>query len=206
MIKQALILDLDNTIYPVASIGENLFRSLFALISSSGEFEGPFEAVRREIMRKPYQKVAAEFRFSEALTQEGFKLLQHLAYEQEMSPFADYAEVQQLPQRKFLVTTGFTVMQQSKIQQLGIAPDFEEIHIVDPAQSARTKKDIFLDIIDRHGFSTADLLVVGDDPGSEIQAAIALGIDWVLYDTLGYHSDIRVPNKITHYSDLRRFL
>ncbi len=206
MPKKALILDLDNTIYPVSSIGERLFRSLFELISSHGEFEGPFEAVRREIMRKPFQKVAAEFNFSESLTRQGINLLNNLAYEYDMSPFPDYAEVSRLPHRKFLVTTGFTVMQQSKVKQLGIAGDFEEIHIVDPDQSTLTKKDVFSDIITRHGFTPTELLVIGDDPESEIQAATSLGIDWVLYDTLGFHPELNLPNKISQYSQLRMFI
>ena len=39
MPKQALILDLDNTIYPVQQIGQDLFCNLFQLISESGEYQ-----------------------------------------------------------------------------------------------------------------------------------------------------------------------
>ena len=47
MPKQALILDLDNTIYPVQQIGQDLFCNLFQLISESGEYQGSFEEVKR---------------------------------------------------------------------------------------------------------------------------------------------------------------
>jgi putative hydrolase of the HAD superfamily len=39
MRKKAIILDLDNTIYPVSSIGDKLFKSLLHLISDSGDRE-----------------------------------------------------------------------------------------------------------------------------------------------------------------------
>lgn len=203
---KALILDLDNTIYPVLQIGEELFESLFQLISEVGEYEGDFEAVRKEIMRKPYQRVAAEFNFSEKLTSEGFELLKNLAYEKPMLPFEDYEEIRKIAMPKFLVTTGFTKMQQSKVKQLGIEKDFEEIHIVDPALSALTKKDVFEDILARHGYSNTEVLAVGDDPFSEIQAAKDSGIDWVLYDTLRFHPEINIPNKIFHFKELAAFL
>ena len=35
---------------------------------------------------------------------------------------------------------------------------------------------------------------------------IVLGIDWVLYDTLGFHPELDLPNKIRHYSQLELFI
>lgn len=203
---KALILDLDNTIYPVLQIGEELFGRLFQLISEVGEYEGNFETVRKEIMRKPYQRVAMEFNFSEKLTSEGFELLKNIAYEKPMFPFEDYEEVRKIALPKFLVTTGFTTMQRSKVEKLGIEKDFEEIHIVDPALSALTKKDVFEDILSRHNYSNREVLIVGDDPLSEIQAAKDSGIRWVLYDTLRFHPEIDIPNKIYHFKELAAFL
>ncbi|HNP23181.1 MAG TPA: HAD family hydrolase [Panacibacter sp.] len=206
MPKQALILDLDNTIYPVQQIGQDLFCNLFQLISESGEYQGSFEEVKKEIMRKPYQRVAAEFNFSEKLSSEGFELLKNITYEKPMTPFEDYVEIKKIALPKFLVTTGFTTLQRSKIKQLGIEKDFEEIHIVDPALSFLTKKKMFKEILSRHSYLKSDVLVVGDDPHSEIQAAKQSGIDWVLYDTLRVHPDIDITNKIFHFKQLAAFL
>ena len=44
-------------------------------------------------MRKPYQRVAAEFNFSEKLSSEGFELLKNITYEKPMTPFEDYVEI-----------------------------------------------------------------------------------------------------------------
>ena len=78
MKKEYIILDLDNTIYPVHSIGEDLFKTLFALIETSSELEGAFELIRRDIMRKPFQVVAKEYGFSDELTASGIELLKDL--------------------------------------------------------------------------------------------------------------------------------
>lgn len=206
MKKKALILDLDNTIYPVSSIGEELFKSLFDLILKSGEYSGDFEAIRKEIMRTPFQKVAADFKFSSQLTETGTELLKNLSYDKPMFAFEDYAAIKNIPCKKFLVTTGFIKLQQSKVKQLGIENDFAEVHIVDPRTSDKTKKDIFQDILNRYGYSQADVLVVGDDLNSEIKAATELGIDTVLYDKLNFNPDITLLNKISDFSQLKDYV
>jgi putative hydrolase of the HAD superfamily len=206
MNRKAIILDLDNTIYPVSSIGNELFQPLFKLISENGEHTGDIERIKQEIMRKPFQKVAAEYSFSDQLTGKGVALLQELTYDKEMFAFKDYREVKRLSCKKFLATTGFTKMQQSKVKQLGIEQDFEEIHIVDPQLSDRTKKDVFKDIIDRHQFDRHEVLVIGDDPNSEIQAAKELGVDAVLYDKMNFNPNISNLYRITDFKQLYDFL
>ena len=84
MKKTALILDLDNTIYPVHSIGEKLFSGLFALIEESGEFKGTLDEVKREIQRTPFEKVAEAFSFSKNLLNESLKILTNLTYNESM--------------------------------------------------------------------------------------------------------------------------
>jgi putative hydrolase of the HAD superfamily len=206
MNRKAIILDLDNTIYPVSSIGNELFQPLFKLITESGEYTGDLERIKQEIMRKPFQKVATEYRFSGQLTGKGVALLQELTYDKEMFAFNDYKELKTIPCKKFLVTTGFTRMQQSKVKRLGIEQDFEEVHIVDPQLTDRTKKDVFKDIIDRHQFNKPDVLVIGDDPTSEIQAAKELGVDAVLYDRMNFNPNISNLHRITDFKQLYDFL
>lgn len=206
MTKKAIIFDLDNTIYPVPSIGEQLFASLFQLIHTDGNYQGSFEAIKYDIMRKPFQLVAEQFQLSEPLTQRCLDLLLNLRYEGPIQPYADYHYAQAIQCDKYLVTTGFIKLQQSKIEGMGIAADFKEIHIVDPATSKQTKKDVFGEIVERNGYALADVLVVGDDLQSEIKAAKALGIDTVLYD----HDDVQIVEstqaRITHFQALVDFL
>lgn len=198
----AVIFDLDNTIYPVHSIGEALFAPLFGLIEDSGEMPAKMDAVKDAIQRKPFQVVAAEFGFSDALTQRGIALLQNLSYNGPIEPFPDFQLVPTLPHPKFLVTTGFTRLQESKIDGMQIRGLFREIHIVDPMLVSRTKKDVFSDILSRYTYQPDEVLVIGDDPDSEIKAAQALDIPVILYDALERYPFWKSSKRITNYGEL----
>ena len=87
---------------------------------------------------------------------------------------------------------------------MGIARDFTEIHIVDPDKSS--KKEVFAAILQRHDYRAADVLVVGDDPESELKAAQELGIMALLYDRLSRPPDGSPFPRLTDYGDLHRFL
>ena len=204
--KKAIILDLDNTIYPVSSIGDRLFKSLFSIILESGEYTGEFEQIRFEIMRRPFQFIADEFSFSESLKADCFKLLANLTYDEKMQPFEGYETLLTLPCRRFLVTTGYTKMQQSKIRQLGIENDFEAIFIIDPDKSVLTKRDLFEKILADYNFSVDDVLVVGDDLNSEILHAKALGIETVLYDYLSQFQESEDQKVIRNHKNLHLYL
>lgn len=206
--KKAIIFDLDNTIYPVSSIGEQLFSDLFDMIRHDGRHEGNFEEVKDAIQRKPFQVVAKEFKFHDELTSSGLEALSDLEYKDEMKAFDDYSLTRDIRQMKFLVTTGFSKLQWSKIRQLNLEADFEACFVVDPAQSSKTKKDIFAEIMQNYGLAAEEVLVVGDDIHSEIQAGKELGIETVLYDFASKH--IEVPDYtdhiITDFNELKQYI
>lgn len=206
MNKSVLIFDLDNTIYPVSSISKKLFKTLFAVIEDSGEYEGDFEAIKLEIQRTPFQKVASAFSFSGQLLKECMQVHINLTYDDPMQYFPDYELVRQLPQTKFLVTSGFSKLQHSKIDNLGIRNDFEEIVILDLQQTNDTKKDIFKRLLAKYKLPKQEVLIVGDDIKSEIQAGEELEIDTVIYDHLQKYTDSNYANKIENFADLKKFL
>ncbi|HZY35115.1 MAG TPA: HAD family hydrolase [Mucilaginibacter sp.] len=195
--KRALIFDLDNTIYPVSAIAENLFKQLFALIDEKAVHLSAetIVAAKDDLKRRHYHLVAEKFGFGAALTDEGDRLLKEMTYDLPMQPFEDYACLKKLPQDKFLVTMGFTKLQWSKVEHLGIKDDFKEIHIVDPGLSNQTKKDVFADIMERHQYKKKEVLVIGDDPESEIKAAVELGIDTFLFDPNDKHLNATVTHR-----------
>jgi putative hydrolase of the HAD superfamily len=204
MIKSAFIYDLDNTIYAVSSIGDTLFASLFRLIADRGEHQGHFDQIKDEVMRTPFQVVAQKYQFSPELTQQAISLLRNLSYDGDIRPYEDYPQIRSIPGDRFLVTTGFRKLQESKIRGMGIAPDFREVVVVDPDTSDKTKKDIFADIMQKYGYPPAQVLVIGDDPESELRAARELGIDTVLYDKQNRHPDAPATYKISDFRELCR--
>lgn len=178
---KTLILDLDNTIYPAPSIAHELFKDLFPLIEKSGAYRGDLEVIKSDIMRRPFQWIINEYRFSEELADQCLELLRNLSYNGPIEAFPDYAHVRKLPQQKFLVTTGFAKMQYQKIERLGLQDDFEEIVVIDPDVTSLTKKDVFQQLLRKHHLTPEQVVVVGDDPKSEIAAARELGIEAVVY-------------------------
>lgn len=206
--KRALILDLDNTIYPVSSIAGNLFDELFTLLDENLDtLDGEvLEAAKLELTRRPYQWVADKYNFNHDLKSKGIELLKNITYDEPMQTYEDYHHVRSIPVTKFLVTTGFTKLQWSKVRMLNIEDDFEEIHIVDPELSASTKKDVFAEILKRYNYKIEEVLIIGDDPHSEIKAAAELGIDTFLYDPDGKHTDAVVTYRAKSLEEVKGYL
>lgn len=206
MNKKAIIFDLDNTIYPVASIGDQLFIPLLKLIENYDATAAKDPQLRELVKRKPFQHVAKQYNFDERFLAEATALLKNLTWNEPMQPYAGYDAVRALPQRKFLVTSGFTNLQNSKIKQLGIGDDFEAICIVDHLVSNAGKIDRFAEILQSTGLQPNEVLVVGDDYDSEIQAAKKLGIDAVLYDSLNLFTDKTDVPRISGLAELADFV
>lgn len=202
--KRAFILDLDNTIYPVSSIAGELFGQLFKLIDEHLLHADPehVQQAKDELTRRPYQHVAKDFNFGEELTTKGMALLNNITFDQPMQPYDEYATIKEIEIEKYLVTTGFTRLQMSKIKMLGIEADFKAVYVVDPELSSLSKKDIFEQIMQENGYEAADLLIIGDDPKSEIKAATELGIDTFLFDPGDKHHDAQVTYRSKDYKDV----
>jgi putative hydrolase of the HAD superfamily len=205
--KRALILDLDNTIYPVSSIADNLFSQLFDTLDQHADRINAVDIhrvnkIKDEMTRRPFQHIADEFELDAELRNKMVDVLKNMTYDLPMQPFEDYVHIRSIPLEKFLVTTGFINLQMSKIRMLGIEQDFKTIHIVDPEVSSQTKKDVFADIMLKHGYSPAELLVIGDDPESEIKAANTLGIDTVLYDPLNKYPNATVTHRVDNFKKI----
>lgn len=205
MKKKAIIYDLDNTLYPVRSIGTELFTPLFEMISEEGYLD-VMDQIKVDLMSKPFQVVAEKYFFGEVLNQKCLDLLRQLTYEGKLETFEDYEEIKRFSGARFLVTTGFHRLQWSKIRNLGIENDFVEIHVVDPSVSPLTKKEVFIDILVRNGIGKEEVLVVGDDPESEIQAGRALGIETVLYDKANKYQQNDADFKIDNFRELKKLL
>lgn len=206
MYKKLLILDLDNTIYPVSTIAKKLFNELFAHIEKSGAFSGDVEEIKLEIQRTPFQKVAEQFQFSQQLLKECLDIHTTLIYPDPMQAFDDYPIVRDLKIEKMLVTSGFRKLQESKVDQLKIRDDFSEIHIIDLQEKQQTKKDVFKHILNNTKLAPQEILVIGDDLNSEIQAANDLGISSVLYDRNKTLSEKSKQATIQSFHEIHKFL
>jgi len=204
--KRAFIFDLDNTVFPVPSIGHQLFKPLFDLLTSAGIEKGKMDGIKYDVMRKPFQWVAKHYGLSQELTDRSIEILKTLKHSGEIVPYPDFNVIREYPGDKFIVTTGFTNMQASKVKALGLDTDFKGIFIIDPTRTSESKKDVFEKIMQCHGYSAGETIIIGDDPDSEIKAANELGVDSVLYDKLNVFPDAKATHKISDYQQLRHLL
>jgi putative hydrolase of the HAD superfamily len=204
--KHALILDLDNTIYPVSSIAERLFGKLFKLIDEGLEDRSAAAAAKLELTRRPYQHVADEFGFGTELKDKGVQLLNNLTFDSPMQAFSEYEDIRAINIDKYLVTTGFTKLQMSKVKMLNIEADFKQVYVVDPDLSDLTKKDIFVMIMKDNGYAINEVLVIGDDPQSEIKAALELGIDTFLFDPENKYPHVNATYRCADYKELAEII
>lgn len=206
MKKKVLLLDLDNTIYPVAPYGDHIFTSFMQMIMDSGEQDDALEDIKKEIMRRGFLVVAEKFSFSKQLTEKGNELFKKLRYNGPIQAFEDYRIVKDLPHDKYLVTAGYKNFQQDKIDLLSLNSDFKEVHIVDASTTSMTKKEVFANILERHHYDPSEVLIIGDDIESEIKAGKELGIDAVLFDKQELNKDTDYSPVITDYRQLQPLL
>ncbi len=199
---KALIFDFDNTVFPVPSIGPTLFAPLFELIEEDGNHSQDMDKIKDDVMRIPFQAVADRYNFSQQLKESSIQLLQNLTYNGSISTFDDYGEILKIPGERFLVTAGFLKMQSSKIDAIGIRKDFKKVIIIDPDTTSKTKKDVFAEIMRENNYTPGEVMVIGDDPNSEIKFANQLGMPSVLYDKEHRHPDTEATHTINHYQQL----
>ena len=205
--KTAIIFDLDNTIYPVNSIADNLFAQLFGALDKNAatineSHPDNVERIKEEMTRRPFQYIVDKYELDDAISRKMLDVLRNMTYDLPMQPFEDYHHLKAIPLDKFLVTTGFPKLQNSKIHQLGIKDDFKEIIVVDPDLSNQTKKEVMADIMARYNYRPEELLVIGDDPDSEIKAALSLGIDTFLFDPGDTYPDASTTHKSKNLKDV----
>ncbi|MET1057908.1 MAG: HAD family hydrolase [Pedobacter sp.] len=185
--KKALFFDLDDTIYPTVSVVDDMYKELFHLLKPRVS-EDVFQAIRTDILSTPFHTVADRYALKKDVKEEGLRISLDMTYGGSMETFNDYELTRGIKMDKFLITAGYVKLQQSKIRQLQIQDDFREIFIPDPYRSVLTKGDIFKQIMLKYEYAPSDVLVIGDNPESEILFARELGIETYLYDYEGKYS------------------
>ncbi|RZK20275.1 MAG: hypothetical protein EOO86_04930 [Pedobacter sp.] len=189
--KQIFFIDLDNTIYFTKPNKEVLMTGLYDLLDEQNLQidQSDYQAAKDEMLRTPFLKVAEKYGFPEEVVDKTVEFLANREVVKPLIPSDDYHFIKSLKGRKFIVTAGFPKQQKSKVKMLGIADDFEEVHVVDV--SVTNKKQAFIDLIDKHQLNKDEILIVGDDAQSEIKFGLELGIETFLLDPDDLHPNAK---------------
>jgi len=179
MIK-AIIFDLDSCLAAADEVGQQLFAPAFAAIRAANHGSVPEEKLKAafsECWRVAFDAVADKYGFTEAMRSAGWREFRRTEVTTPMRGYGDLEVLKELPFQKFLVTSGFRRLQESKVDALGFADWFAAIHIdaIDEPDR-RGKKAIFEDIQVKYRLRPDEVLVVGDNADSEIAAGNELGM------------------------------
>jgi putative hydrolase of the HAD superfamily len=92
--------------------------------------------------------------------------------------FGDEHHLLGITAEKILVTAGFPSVQNAKIDRVGIRSLFSEVHIdvVRDDGSHIGKQAIFKDVMDKRRLTPRQIMVVGDNPYTELGAGKCLGM------------------------------
>lgn len=177
---KALIFDLDNCLAPANEVGEELFRPAFEAIRKANQGRIREEALREafaDCWWHPLDWVARKYGFSDAMLAAGWSLFVKMEVRHAMKGYGDLAVLSLLPAERFLVTSGFRRLQESKIKALGLKRLFAACFVdaIDEP-NRKGKQGLFEEILNAHHLRPAEVLVVGDNPDSELEVGYRLGI------------------------------
>ena len=177
---RAIIFDLDNTLSPASEVDASLVVPVFAAMRAANRGDlapDALEAALRDFWVHAFDVVAERHGFSPAMRDAAWRAFSEIEVRTPMRGYGDLDVLPHLGDRRFLVTSGFRRLQESKVRALGIGPHFEEV-LVDAIEEPdrRGKEWLILDLMTRHGLRRCDVLVVGDNPDSELAAAERLGL------------------------------
>jgi HAD superfamily hydrolase (TIGR01549 family) len=198
MIK-AVIFDLDNCLSAADEVGRGLLEPVFDAVRRANKGRLSGEELARafeDCWRFPLDWVARAHGFSDEMLAAGWEAAKGVEVTTPMRGYPDLYALAELGARLFLVTSGFRRLQESKIKALGLAPRFEAIYVDAIEEAGRKgKRGIFEEILDAYALDPSEVLVVGDNPDSEIEAGNRLGMRTVQIQRPG------VPRRpgATHY-------
>ena len=176
----AIIFDLDSCLSAADETGVQLFRPAFDAITRANHgshTEAILQEAFTEMWRVPFDTVAQKYFFTPAMRDAGWQELSPLEITTPMVGYGDLSALAELPVARFLVTSGFRRLQESKIRALGIAPLFKAIHVNAIDEEGRHgKQPIIEGILRDYKLQPAEVLIVGDSPDSELSVGRNLGI------------------------------
>ena len=179
----AIIFDLDNCLAAADEPGPEIFEPAFAAMRATNRGVLSPETLAEAFAACWFHSldwVAARYGFSDEMLAAGWEVLATTEVRQPMQGYGDLAALSELPARRFLVTSGFRRLQQSKIRALGVEALFDGVQIDAIDEPDRTGKlGIFQRLMAEHRLTPSEILVVGDNAESELAVGLQLGLTTV---------------------------
>lgn len=176
---RAIILDLDDTIFQTKSMDAKIFNDFFEhlTLNLASQFsQVTIDAIIKDLWSAAWDLVISKYNIPKETIISSIDVLDNLDLKLTISTYPDYQFIKELSVTKFLVTTSLTSLQKAKIRALNIENDFEKIVINDTFIQAKTKLDIFRELIAEYNLIPEKTIVIGDNSASEIAAGNKLNM------------------------------
>lgn len=180
---QVAIFDLDNCLMDARVVGP-LFEPAFDAIRRANQgmlTPAVLEQSLHQCWYTAFDLVATRYHYTPAMREAGWNAFSQMQVGDGLEGYTDLALVPNIPLRRYLVTSGFRRLQTSKIRALGIGPWFERVDIdaIDEGDGPHGKRPLFEQILEAEGCTADEVLVIGDNPLSELGVGQALGMTTV---------------------------
>lgn len=181
MATKAIFFDLDRCIFDTSTLGEEVLRAVAAPLLHADVSEVQRQKMGELLLTTGLDDAAAAVGLPEATVRAMRETYRTLSVPTSAQTYGDEHCIRELSTAKILVTTGYHRFQMAKVAALGIAALFDEIIVdaLDEPGARKGKQQIFTELLARYGLAPNEVLVVGDNPLSELSAGKALGIPTV---------------------------
>jgi putative hydrolase of the HAD superfamily len=207
---RAVIFDLDCCLSAADEVGRELYDPVFAAVRAANDgsiSEETLTEAFEDAWRISWDVVAKLHGLTEKMLQAGWNEFSKTEVRQAMHGYGDLNVLPELTLMRFLVTTGFRRLQESKIDALGIRSLFTQVTVdaIDEADS-RGKQPIFEEILAIYHLGPSETLIVGDNEDSEIAAGIRLGMPTVQIVRPGVTRGLKAKHVIESLGELKLLL
>jgi len=177
MIK-AIIFDLDMCIFDTRTLGERILEPVLLSLHTSSVPEDIQREIDRMLWTTSLEDIIEIFSLPQDVAESMRQAHLQLVVPSTIKTFGDEYLISAMSGYHILVTSGYDLWQSRKIEQLGVSVLFDEviIDVIDNPQVRKGKKQIFLELMRRHGWYSDEIVVVGDNPHSELKAGRELNM------------------------------
>jgi putative hydrolase of the HAD superfamily len=205
--KKVILYDLDHTLFDSTTLDRAIFQPAFdTLLESELITENSFNELKNDFFSISLNTFI-EKHLNEQTKKRFIQSLRDIHSLPKLKTYSDGYVVPQIGTVNYLVTSGLKEFQNQKIDALGIRHWFTEVYIDDPiAPKWKDKEEIMRLIINKHHYNISELLVVGDNPESEIKAGNNIGIETVQILREGIEASETANYRIKSLHELNKYV
>lgn len=184
--NRVYIFDLDDTLFPTNTVHLDFGKPVLDEIIRCAGVEKKYslqdiEKIYADCWVMPFDQIALKYKFSDYMYDSIQKAYCELEINHPIHLFDDaLVTLNQLEGIKYLVTTGYEKLQNSKIEWLNIRHLFLEVYIDDIGAKERIHKVGYFKKI--QCLHNAEIIIIGDNLESEIKAGNVLGLTTVYFN------------------------